>query len=130
MLIQFAWDFNVILQYIFEAFLPSLLHRESTFLLFNLRSWNKLMFSISHGLLGRVIIPESRKSQGSCYSLSELFTTKNDLFLNDFVFAEMFKALNWNKIIFLYLSQFLCHATMAFIFISKWDFKMSLIFRI
>lgn len=40
---------------------PSLLHRESTFRLFNLRSWNRLMLSRSHGPRLSVIIPEDNE---------------------------------------------------------------------
>lgn len=36
---------------------PSLLHRESTFRLLSLRSWNRLMLSRSHGPRLSVIIP-------------------------------------------------------------------------
>lgn len=43
--------------------LPSLLHLESTFLLFSFRSWKRLILSSSHGVRVRVIIPETNNAQ-------------------------------------------------------------------
>lgn len=44
--------------YILKDSLPSLLQRESTFLLLSFRSWKRLILSSSHGVRVRVIIPE------------------------------------------------------------------------
>lgn len=43
-----------------ENTLPSLLQRESTFLLLSLRSWKRLILSSSHGVRVRVIIPAKK----------------------------------------------------------------------